>query len=200
MGSGQGANRSTAWDGLHMLTALRRNWLVALLAALAVMVCATAALALVPKSYKATAVVAMAPRAEARPAGDLFQLVIAGYAILASSPEVADDLGGTLGLKPGTLAKAIETQNPPASNTLYLSVTWNDPATAAKLANGLADQVVKAASADPLLTGTVVAGAIAPDQPSWPPRRATLVAGAVLALAAACAAALLADRSRRREA
>src|SRR5687768_50294 len=119
-----------------MLTALRRHWVTAIVTALVAMTAVVATLALVPRSYTATAVVALSPRPDARFSGDLLQLTLPSYISIAESPSVARSLGGRFQEDPELVGTGISVENPPGSNTLLLSVTWSDGRTAAELANG----------------------------------------------------------------
>lgn len=179
-----------------MVRGLRRFWALALVVTLAVMAVSVLAVALAPRTYTATAVVAMVPRPEPRASGDVLRLTIPTYSTLATSQRVAADLAGRFGEDVDLILAAVQAENPPSSNTILLSAAWDDAEGAAKIANGLADEVIEAAATDPLLTGSLVAAAVPPSQPSWPPQRASLVFGALLAVALGVAAAVVADRRR----
>jgi hypothetical protein len=179
-----------------MLKALRRFWALALVVALATFAGLLVALALTPKSYTSTALVAMVPRPDAVPGGELLRLSLPGYAQLATSQVTAVDLAGRFDLDAGSIEDNVSAQIPPASNTLLLSATWSDPATAARLANGLADVVRQATAGDQLLSASPLAEALPPAAPSWPPWGASVVVGGLVALAAGVVTAVVADRRR----
>src|SRR5688500_12786808 len=88
------AGRTCAGGSPGMVRALRRHWVTAIVTALVAMTAVVATLALVPRSYTATAVVALSPRPDARFSGDLLQLTLPSYISIAESPSVAKSLGG----------------------------------------------------------------------------------------------------------
>ncbi|MEX5720541.1 hypothetical protein [Geodermatophilus maliterrae] len=179
-----------------MVRGLRRYWALALVVALTAMAVVVSALALAPRTYTATAVVAMVPRPEPRASGDVLRLTIPTYSTLATSQRVAADLAGRFREDVDLILAAVTAENPPSSNTILLSAAWGDAEEAAEIANGLADEVIEAAATDPLLTGSLVAAAVPPTRPSWPPQQASLVVGALLAVALGVAVAVVADRRR----
>jgi capsular polysaccharide biosynthesis protein len=179
-----------------MLRPLRAHWVVALLTGLAAMAAVLVTLTVVPPTYTATTVVALSPRPEARFSGDLLRMTIPSYLSVAGSPSVAADLGRRYGEDPELIQGRISVDNPPASNTLLLSVTWTDPSTAADLANELADVLVAESARDTLLTGSVAAVAVPPAEPTWPPRLLSLVLGGLLSVCLGMAAAWLVHRRR----
>jgi hypothetical protein len=179
-----------------MVRAIRRFWVLTVVVSLATFGGIVVALALVPKSYTSTAVVAMVPRPEAAPGGDLLRLSLPSYAYLATSEATAVDLAGRFDLDPDRIHNGVSAQIPPASNTLLLSATWSDPGTAARLANGLADVVRRETAGDLLLTASPLAEALPPATPSWPPWSASLVLGGLIGLTAGMVAAVVADRRR----
>jgi capsular polysaccharide biosynthesis protein len=179
-----------------MVRALRRHWVVAVLTALVAMAAVVATLAGMPRSYTATAVVALSPRPEASFSGDLIRLTLPSYISVAESPSVARDLGRPSREDPELIQAGIKVENPPGTNILLLSVSWSDPETAAELTNRLADVVVAESSTDPLLAGSVAAVAVPPNEPSWPPQLLSLVLGGLLSLGLGLAAAWIVDRRR----
>lgn len=178
--------------------ALRRHWALGLVVSLCTMAVLVAALALAPRTYTATSVVAMAPRPEARVSGDVLRLTMPTYAVLASSQGVAADLAGRFQEDPGDVRDAVSVDTPPSSNTLLLSVSWADPERAATLANGLADEVLEGVATDPLLTAQLVAPAVPATAPSWPPEQAGLLVGGLASVALGVAVAVFAGRRRPR--
>jgi hypothetical protein len=179
-----------------MVRALRRFWALAVVVFLATLTGLLVALLLAPKSYRSTAVVAMVPRPDVGTGGDLLRLTLPSYAYLATSDATAVDLAGRFGEDAGRIGDSISVQIPPASNTLLVSATWSDPETAARLANGLADVLRQGTAGDPLLSASPLTEALPPASPSWPPWRASLVAGCLLAVAVGVTTAVVADRRR----
>lgn len=178
------------------LSTLRRHWLVALLVTLTSMAAVAVVLTITPPTYTATSVIALSPRPEGRLSADLLRLTIPSYASIATSPSVAADLARRIDDDPDRVRDAIGVENPPSSNTLLLSVTWADPRTAAELANAVSDEVVDASRTDELISGSVAAVAVPPNEPSWPPQPVSLILGVILSVALGFGAAWLADRRR----
>lgn len=181
-----------------MLIAVRRHWIVVVLSTLAAFAGCIAALSLAPSAYTGTSVLTMVPRAETD--SSLLVLSIPNYSALATSPVVATEVADLHDVAADRLQNAISVSNPPASNTLLVSVQWDEPGTAARLANSVADELVESAETDSILSADVVAEATSPTSPSWPPWRPALVLGGVLSLAVGIAAARLADRRQVRPA
>ncbi|NEK84284.1 hypothetical protein GCU60_00640 [Blastococcus saxobsidens] len=181
-----------------MLSALRRHWMLALLSALATFAGCVVALAAVPSSFTATSVAAMTPRPGSEARADLLLLTIPNYAALATSQATATELAAEYGRAPADIQDAIRVDNPPSSNTLLVSVSWQDPDTAAQLANSVTDVIVRSARTDPVLRAEVIADATAPSEASWPPWRGGLILGALLALTVGLLAARLAELRRQR--
>jgi capsular polysaccharide biosynthesis protein len=180
-----------------MVTAVRRHWALAGLAAIAAFLGCVLALALVPSTYTATSVVAMVPRPESEAGADLLLLTIPNYAALATSETTATDLGDEYGEAPEKVQAAIQVDNPPASNTVLVSVGWDDPEMAARLANRVTDVIVQAAATDSVLSAEVIAEATPPTVASWPPWGAGLVLGGLLSLGVGVAVARFAERRRQ---
>lgn len=179
-----------------MLSAVRRHWLLAALSSIAAFLGCVLALALVPSTYTATSVVAMVPRPGS--GADLLLLSIPNYAALATSEAVATDLAERFDAPAELIQAAIRVEHPPASNTLLLSVEWDDPSVAADLVNRLTRLIVTATATDAVLSADVVADASPPSVPTWPPWSAGLVLGGLLSLAVGLGVARLAERRRRR--
>jgi uncharacterized protein involved in exopolysaccharide biosynthesis len=183
-----------------VLPAVRRHWLVAGIVALVCMTAAVLMLAFLPPAYTATTVLAVVPRPGATTSGELVRLAVPTYASLATSSSVAADVAEEFEQDRGTIEGAIRAENPPSTNNVLISVTWDDQGTAAELANAVADQLLEFSAGDPLLTSFVVAPAVPPTDPSFPPTTLVIVLGATLAVAAGVTAALLAERRNQQAA
>jgi capsular polysaccharide biosynthesis protein len=181
-----------------MVTALRRHWRVAVAVALGTMLGVVLTLTFTPRSYTATSVVALVPRAEGGLNGEILRLTIPTYTSVATSPSVVSAVADDLGEDADSIRAAISADIPPASNTLRLSVTWDDPEKASELADGVAEALVEATSDDELLRGSLASLSVPPSEPSWPPQESGYVLGGVLAVILGALAAWVAERRRPR--
>ncbi len=178
----------------ELVRALGRWWARAGVIALAVLVCAVAATLVVPRTYTASAIVAVVPRPDTSPSGELVRIAVPTYGSLTTSQAVSDSVAERFGEDRGRLDSAISSDVPPSTNLIVVSVRWSDPTRAAELANGVVDELLAFSDSDPLLSSLVVAPALPPNGPSFPPARAAFVLSALLALAAGVATALVSER------
>lgn len=183
---------------LNVWSALRRGWLLALVIAALVMTGTVLFLTVVPRSYAASAVVAVVPKPDSSPGGELVRLAVPTYASLATSEALASSMASASGEDRARLASAIDAEVAPSTNTVVVSVGWDEPQRAAELANGVVEQLVEFSERDPVLTAFVVAPAVPPAEESFPPTRATLVGGAIASVVIGIAAAWARQTSSRR--
>lgn len=190
---------STVSSGVtvSVLSAVWRHVYLAILVWTALMAVIALALALAPRSYTSTTIVGIVPRPDAGASGELVRLAVPTYASLAGSDAVAADVAERLSEDRARLEGAIRVDNPPSTNNVLISVTWDDPGRAAELANEVADEVLLFSVGDPLLTGFVVAPAVPATGASSPRTGVVLILGVFVALAGATGACTVADRRRR---
>lgn len=174
---------------MKLVSALRQWWFVALMVAAVAMLVAVLIVMVVPRSYTATAVVAVVPNEDTTPSGELVRLAVPTYASLATSDSLAASMSASSGEERTSLASAIDADVAPSTNTVVVSVRWGEPERAAELTNAVVEQLIEFSEQDPILTAFVVAPAVPPVVASFPPIRATLVAGAIAAVALGVAAA-----------
>lgn len=174
---------------MKVISALRQWWWFALLIAALVMASTMLVLMIVPRSYTASAVVAVVPNTDTSPGGELVRLAVPTYAALATSDALAASMSASYGEERTRLAAAVSAEVAPSTNTVVVSVRWGEPDRAAELANGVVEELIAFSERDPILTAFVVAPAVPPAASSFPPTRATLVAGGVAAVALGVAAA-----------
>lgn len=135
-----------------------------------------------PRTYTATSIVALVPDEGTEPSGDLVRLAVSTYSQLANSESLTATLAGSYGEDAGRLADNVTADVMPSTNTVVVSVSWDDPDRAAELTNGVTALLVDFSDKDPLLAAYVVAPAVSPTTPSFPPTRAALVGGVIIAL------------------
>lgn len=174
-----------------LLFALRKSWLLALGVFVALMVGTALFNFLAPRTYTATAIVALVPDTESNPAGDLVQLAVPLYVRLADSPSFIGDLAETYDEDPDALGSSVHAVLLPSTNTIEVSVEWSSASRAAVLANGVSEQLVSFSARDPMLSAYIAAPAEPPSSPSFPPTQLVIIIGTVAAIVAAAAAALL---------
>lgn len=178
---------------MNIVTALRKSWLPAVSAAVLVLVATVLFTMYAPRSYTVTTIVALVPDEESEPSGDLVRLAVPTYAQLASSPALITELANTYGEDSDELGSSVTAEVMPSTNTVVVTVDWDDPVRAVELANGVTEQLVEFSAEDPLLSAYIVAPAVVPKTHSFPPERATLVVGVPLAIGAAVAVVAIAS-------
>ncbi|WP_259823826.1 Wzz/FepE/Etk N-terminal domain-containing protein [Brevibacterium casei] len=176
---------------MRVLVALRRSWVLAVVVFAIVMVATALFAAFAPRAYTATAIVALVPKPDSNPSGDLVQLAVPTYAELADAPSVMTQMADQYGVDKKELTSGVSGDVIPSTNTVLVTVRWDDPDKAAELANGVTAQLEAFSKQDPLLSAYVAAPAEAPWEPSFPPQGLTWAGGAIVAVLAALAAALL---------
>lgn len=183
---------------MNTFVALRRYRVLAILV-FAIVVAATALFAaFAPRAYTATTIVALVPKADTNPSGDLVQLAVPTYAELVDAPSVMTHIADKHGEDLKQLSSSVSGEVVPSTNTVIVSVKWSDPERAAELANGVTKELEKFSEKDPLLSAYVAAPAEPPIEPSFPPVGITLAIGGVAAIGAAIGAAQLRWAAHRR--
>jgi hypothetical protein len=141
-----------------------------------------------PTTYAATSVVAFLPRSDAPVGADTVQLVGEKYAVLATAPDVLQNVGRVTGEQEAGLRAATVATLAAGTGNLQVTVTLPNADRAARVANAVADQLVRSSVRDQLVGGELISRAVGPDADVRPARM--LLRGAGL-LAAALAAALI---------
>lgn len=185
---------------MNVISALRAWWGPALVVAALVMMATALFLTFAPRSYTASAVIAVVPNEDGFVSGDLVRLAVPTYATLATSESLSLSMATEYEEDRARLNSAIDAQVAPSTNTVVVSVRWADPGGAARLANGVVEELVTFSEQDPILRAFVVAPAVPPVAPNFPPTGATLVAGAVVAVGLGTATALACYRASSRRA
>jgi polysaccharide biosynthesis transport protein len=186
---------------------VRKRWKIISLCILLALFGAVALTELSPKSYSAQAQLFVSARATAEDlnsavqGSNFTQQRVKSYADIIDTPPVTDPVITKLKLKISSeqLAHQISASNPLDTVLLNISVTNNDPALAAAIANAVAEQftlVVKALetpdnSTSALVKATVVKPADAPSVPVSPRPKINLALGLLVGLALGIGAAVL---------
>ncbi|MFJ9314441.1 AAA family ATPase [Pimelobacter simplex] len=194
-----GARTLTVRGGLRAAGALlwRRKWVVLLVFALVANVVA-AGLVLAEREYTATARIAVTPKAELPPSAVSYNDLLGTIADVAASRPLLDEVAGKIsGRSAPRLADEVRGEVVEGTVIVQVSVRDTDPDKAARIAN----LVVEALPAHDPSNGSfdyhVTESAVAPGTFSSPNIPLTSLAGLVLALLLAAAAAVAADRMFR---
>lgn len=179
---------------MTVLRALRRWWVLAIAVTVMVAVGVTALSLVVPKTYTASAVIAVVPKPGSSPSGELVRIAVPTYANLAASETVAVQVADRLGVDVNRLNRAITAQVIPSTNNVFVSVRWQDPGQAAEMANAVVDELLEFSTDDPLLNALVVAPAVPLGTESFPAQPAMIALGVLLALVAGPTAAVIRQR------
>lgn len=163
-------------------SAVWRPWLAAASVVVAIAMATVLFVQFAPRTYTATSIVALVPDEDTEPSGDLVRLAVSTYSQLANSESLTASLASSYGEDASKLAENVTADVMPSTNTVVVSVSWNNPDRAAELTNGVTALLVDFSDKDPLLAAYVVAPAVSPTTPSFPPKRAALVGGAIIAV------------------
>lgn len=190
----------------HYLTILRDRWISAVVAAAVVLGAVIAFTALQTPEYQSTNRVFVQTQAGSSVA-DLSSGVnfasqqITSYADVATTPLVLDPVIKELGLdtSPAALAGQISTTVPPETLILEITVTDEDPAQAAAIANAVSESLTARVSEleksgeSSSVELTVITPASEPSSPTSPSVSRNVAMGIVLALLAGVVVAILRD-------
>jgi capsular polysaccharide biosynthesis protein len=177
-------------------TALRRFWWVALLVVVPLVGGAGLYASSLPDEYEVQSVVAFVPRDRPETGADLVELLLPKYAVYARSDQTLRRVAGRLDEDPEEVRESLHAVVPPDTAQLELTVDLGDARRSARLANALAEDVVRFARSDPVLAAAAITDAVPPEDPTGPNRLALVGAGALVALVAGLFAALVAHRRR----
>lgn len=152
-----------------------------------------------PPEYRAEAVVAITPRAEAENASsDTVRIVAPSYVAYLTAPATINDIAATLQTDRSQISDAIEASVAPDSGNLSVSATSSDPRDAQVVANAFASAAVDLSQGDELLQAEVIAPAVTPKSPSGPPRKLLEMAALLVGLLLGVVTALVLERGRPR--
>jgi succinoglycan biosynthesis transport protein ExoP len=183
----------------ELFDALRWRWKPAALIALCIFVGAFLYIQKLPSKYDAKAVVAISPRADVPAAGaDTVRVGAPKFVAFAEAPRTAARIGALTGLSRQTLEKAVNASVPVDTGNVSIIVRLEDANKAADVANLYARSVIDFSKNDPLLSGELVASAIAPTTPAAPPRRLLEAAALIVGVLVGVGVSLLLERGRPR--
>ena len=172
----------------ELLDSLRHRWKLMVVVTLFVTAGATWYVESLPSEYETAATVAISPRPRVDGAdADSVRLLLPKYVAYATAPATVAELADELAQDADQLQAAVDATAVTDSGNLVITVQMTDPDDAATAANAFARATVAFSGTDKLVEADIVAPALAPDDPSGPPRRlleaSALSAGFVLAAA-----------------
>jgi Mrp family chromosome partitioning ATPase len=181
---------------LPFLASVRRRWLEVAVVVLTVTGGAAWYAGSLPNVYAAQAVVGLFPRPAV--SADSIRLVAPSYATYVKGPETIDDVASLAGVDPEALDDALSVMVEGDTANLQIDVEWEDPETAATLANELAARAIAFGSSDgsSIVNLQSITSATPTGTPSGPPRRLIEAAAAVAGLGFGVAVALALERVR----
>jgi len=175
--------------------AARRRWALCLLVGLPVVIGVGTYAQLAPAQYDAQTTVAFAPRPTSLVGGDVIAVVLPRYVSLLKAEGTIQSVSRQTDV-PESVLESADVSIATDSANLLIVVRDTDPARAAEAANALASTVLTSTTDDDLLVAEQVDPAVAPEDPSAPPRSLLAVAGLIAGLVVAFAAAVAAERLR----
>ena len=186
------------------LAALRRRWVTWLVVIVVGLATALLALAVLPRSYQATAQIFVGTASESTTAFQFVNQRVKSYPEVAESPNVLqpviDDLG--LDMTFEELRSAVRASNPTETSQIEIVVASEDPEQAADIANAVAAGFITAVEAleqgdatDSPVSLSITSPATAPTTPVSPVPHLLLALGLVFGVSVGAALAILRDRA-----
>lgn len=185
-------------EGFLFLQAVRRQWRLALLVVVPLVVGATLYAETAPAQYDATAVIGFSPRSDREPSSDIIRLVLPKYTVFLTAPQTLRQVADATGLRRGELEDGVDPSIPAETATLRIRFRHTSPDAAAEAANELAEAAIDYAAADPIVEADLITAAVVPGDPAAPPRRLIEAASLLMAVLLGAGTALLAERARPR--
>jgi polysaccharide biosynthesis transport protein len=183
----------------EFIDSLSHRWKLILWVAVLVAAGATWYVESLPAQYETKATVVFSPRAQVETASsDSVRLLLPKYVAYATAPATVDQLAPSLGQAPDVLERAVNATPVTDSGNLVIGVQMSDPDEAADAANAFARATVAFSETDRLITGEIVAPALAPESPSGPPRRLLEASALAAGLLVAVGLSFLVERGRPR--
>ncbi len=182
----------------EVAAALARRWLLVLLVVVPLFGAVLGYAQTLPTTWTARATVAFTPRPSNPVGADTVTLVLPSYLSYVLSAGVLDDVGDRVGLDRGALESAVDVSVPPTTATLEVVVTGRRAQQVADVANALGNAAVGRSADDPVVSGALVAPAVAPTAPSGPRRQVLLLGGLLAALLAGALVTAVVERGTPR--
>lgn len=183
---------------IELIDALRWRWRLAVLIAVSVVFGAVLYVEALPSEYQAESIVALAPRPGTDAGSDTVRLVAPKYVAFLEAPSTIRDVAVGLGTVPSAVEEAVDALVQTDSGNLVVSATMRNPRLATTVANTMANEAVRFADGDDLLSAEIVAQAVVPTTPSGPPRLLLEAAALLVGMLAGVTIALLVERGRPR--
>ena len=191
-----GADGAGARRWREIGTALRRFWWVAILVVVPVVAGAGLYARSLPDEYEVQSVVAFVPRDRPETGADLVELLLPKYAVYARSDQTLRRVAGRQDEDPEEVRRSLHAVVPPDTAQLELTLDLGDARRSSRMANALAEDVVRFARSDPVLSASAITDAVPPEDPTGPNRLALVGAGGLVALVAGLFAAVALHRRR----
>lgn len=183
----------------ELLEAIRWRWKTALVVAALFTAGATIYVESLPPKYDGQALVAVAPRPEVPSAGaDTVRVVAPKYVAYVTAPSTITRVAPEIGEEPSVIEDALDASVATDTGNLKITARLPTPRRAALVANAFAEEAVRFAQDDPLLTAQLVARALPPDSPAAPPRRLLEAAALLVGLLLGTGISVLIERGRPR--
>jgi uncharacterized protein involved in exopolysaccharide biosynthesis len=176
--------------------AVRRVWLLGITVFVAVGAGVFGYAYSLPDEFTSTAYLSFDPRGSRQLSADSIQVFATKYRAFLLAPATLSRISRETGADREMLKDAVRVEIPPATVNMSVSVTNEDPRTAARLANTFASTAVQQAVADENLRAEVLSPGIVPIEPSGPPRHMLVVGGLVLGAGVAVLVVLALERLR----
>jgi capsular exopolysaccharide synthesis family protein len=181
----------------EVIDALRWRWKLALLIAVPILAGAALYAERLPPEYEGRSIVAVEPKSSTA-SPDLVRILAPKFVAYISAPATVERLAPGLGEDPTQLEHALNASLATDTGNITITVKLSSNAKAAAVANAFAQEVLKYADQDLLLTANLVALSPVPTQPSGPPRRMLEAAALLAGLVAGIGLAMVVERGRPR--
>lgn len=181
-----------------LVQSVRRWWLLVLVLLMAAGAATLVSAQRLETRSTVTAVVAAGPRPDATVSAALVSLLLTKYVAFAASPALAERLGEELGQSSADISEGLEVSLPERTTTIRIAVTADDTATAVEVASAVAEAVVERSTSDRYLSVELVVPAEAGSATEQTGRSRLLAVGLVAGLVVALAAAVLVEAVARR--
>lgn len=188
----------TQENGLpDLLDTLRRRWKLVALIAVCFFAGATFYAESLPAKYDGQAVVSFAPSTP-EIGSDVVRVILPKYVAYVTSRITVERVAKVVDIDPDELEGALEATIATDTGNLTITTRLPAPDRAADAANAFAEEAADFSADDDLIEGVVVAPAVPPEDPSFPPRRLFEAAAAFIGLVLGVALGFILERGRPR--
>lgn len=181
----------------ELLDTLRRHWKLVALVTVCFFAGATFYAERLPAEYDGQAVVSFAPKTP-EIGSDVVRVILPKYVAYVTSRTTVERVASAVDVDPDELEGALEATIATDTGNLTIVTRLPDADQAADAANAFADEAADFSRDDELIEGVVVAPAVPPEDPSFPPRRLLEAAALLVGLLLGVSLAFLLERGRPR--